>query len=64
MAEETAKTVEIDPKLLEVLICPVTRGPLTYDKKQNELHSLQANLAYPIHDGIPILLEEEARPLS
>lgn len=52
------------PKLTELLVCPVTKGPLQYDKKQQELSSRSARLAYPIRDGIPILLEEEARPLT
>lgn len=54
----------VDPRLLEVLICPVTRGPLTYDKSANELVSRRAGLAYPIRDGVPIMLRDEARELS
>lgn len=54
----------VDPRLLEVLICPVTRGPLTYDKTANELVSRSAGLAYPIRDGVPIMLRDEARELS
>lgn len=54
----------VDPKLLEILVCPVTRGPLTYDRAAQELVSDQAKLAYPIRDGIPIMLPEEARSLS
>ena len=54
----------VDPRLLEVLICPVTRGPLTYDKSANELVSRSAGLAYPIRDGVPIMLRDEARELS
>ena len=54
----------LDPKLLEILVCPVTKGSLTYDKKRNELISKSAKLAYPINDGIPVLLEEEARGLD
>ncbi len=50
-------------KLLEILICPKTGGKLTYDKKKNELMSLKANLAYPIRNNIPILLEKEARKI-
>jgi|TARA_B100000686_G_scaffold343615_1_gene424762 uncharacterized protein YbaR (Trm112 family) len=56
--------VEIDPKLLELLVCPLTKTPLTYDRKNNELISKQANLAYPIRDGIPIMLVSEARALK
>lgn len=54
----------VDPKLLEILVCPLTKGPLDYDKKNNELISKQANLAYPIRDGIPIMLVDEARQLE
>ena len=54
----------IDPRLLEILICPVTRGPLRWDPVAQELISKQANLAYPVRDGIPIMLPEEARPLD
>jgi uncharacterized protein YbaR (Trm112 family) len=54
----------VDPKLLEILVCPLTKGPLDYDADRNELISKQANLAYPIRDGIPIMLVEEARPLD
>lgn len=52
-----------DPKLLQVLICPVTRGELEYDAEANELISRSAGLAYPIRDGVPIMLREEAREL-
>jgi uncharacterized protein YbaR (Trm112 family) len=55
---------ELDPKLLELLVCPLTKGPLTYDRKNNELISKQADLAYPIRDGIPIMLVGEARALK
>ena len=55
---------EVDPKLLEILVCPLTKGPLEYDKANSELISKQANLAYPIRDGIPIMLVDEARPLD
>lgn len=51
----------IDPKLLEMLVCPLTRGPLVYDAQRQELFSKSARLAYPIRDGIPILLADEAR---
>jgi uncharacterized protein YbaR (Trm112 family) len=54
----------MDPKLLELLVCPVTKGHLDYDRQRQELLSRSARLAYPIRDGIPILLEEEARTLS
>jgi uncharacterized protein YbaR (Trm112 family) len=54
----------MDPKLLELLVCPVTKGHLDYHRGQHELISRSARLAYPIRDGIPVLLEEEARPLS
>ncbi|TAN48997.1 MAG: Trm112 family protein [Rhodospirillales bacterium] len=55
---------EIDPRLLEILVCPLTKGPLTYDRDAQELISPQAGLAYPIRDGIPIMLADEARPLD
>ncbi len=54
----------MDPKLLELLVCPVTKGPLRYDAERKELVSRSARLAYPVRDGIPILLEGEARTLS
>jgi len=54
----------IDPKLLEILVCPVTKAPLTFNRETMELISRQAGLAYPIRDGIPILLPDEARPLD
>lgn len=54
---------EIDPKLLEVLVCPITKEPLVYNKEKQELISEKARLAYPIRDGIPIMLAEEARQL-
>ena len=53
-----------DPRLLEILICPVTKGPLEYDREANELISRAAGLAYPVRDGIPIMLPEEARKLK
>lgn len=59
-----ALTVEIDPRLLEILVCPVTHGPLTYDRDRGELVSKSAKLAYPIRDGVPIMLPEEARELE
>lgn len=54
----------MDSKLLELLVCPVTKGPLTYDKERQELISKSARLAYPVRDGIPVMLEEEARKLD
>ena len=54
----------MDTKLLELLVCPVTKGPLIYLRETQELLSRSARLAYPIHDGIPILLEHEARTIS
>ncbi len=54
----------VDPKLLEILVCPVTKGPLIYDTENQELISENAKLAYPIKDGIPIMLAEEARSLD
>jgi uncharacterized protein YbaR (Trm112 family) len=54
----------MDAKLLQILVCPVTKGPLTLNKESNELISKSARLAYPIKDGIPVLLEEEARKLT
>ena len=55
---------DIDPRLLEILVCPVTHGPLTYDRDKQELISDSAKLAYPIRDGVPIMLPEEARRLD
>ena len=54
----------MDAKLLEILVCPVTKGPLVYDKEKQELISKSARLAYPIRDGIPVMLEDEARRLE
>ncbi len=54
----------VDPKLLEILVCPLTKGPLEFDATRQELISRAAKLAYPIRDGIPIMLPEEARPLD
>jgi len=56
--------MDIDPKLLEILVCPLTKGPLIYDRERQELISKKAGLAYPIRDGIPVMLEDEARPLT
>ena len=55
---------QVDPRLLEVLVCPVTHGPLTYDRIKGELISTSAKLAYPVRDGVPVMLPEEARELS
>ncbi|WP_374309975.1 Trm112 family protein [Dongia sp.] len=54
----------IDPKLLEILVCPISKTPLVYDRQKQELISKAAGLAYPIRDGIPIMLVDEARPLE
>lgn len=54
----------LDPKLLEILVCPITKGPLLLDNEANELISKSAMLAYPVRDGIPVLLENEARELQ
>ena len=54
----------MDPKLLEILVCPVTKGSLVYDREKQELISKSARLAYPIRDGIPVMLEDEARRLE
>ncbi|MEK7821052.1 MAG: Trm112 family protein [Pseudomonadota bacterium] len=55
---------KVDPKLLEILVCPLTKGPLRYDAETQELISDQAGLAYPIRDGIPIMLADEARQIN
>jgi hypothetical protein len=57
-------TDTVDPKLLEILVCPLTKGPLEYDAANQELISRSAKLAYPIRDGIPIMLPEEARRID
>jgi hypothetical protein len=54
----------LDPKLLDILVCPITKGPLSYDRERQELVSRSARLAYPVRDGIPVMLEEEARKLT
>jgi uncharacterized protein YbaR (Trm112 family) len=56
--------MEPDPKLLEILICPITKGPLVYDREKQELVSKVAGLAYPVRNGVPIMLPSEARELS
>lgn len=53
-----------DPRLLELLVCPLTKGPLTYDASRRELVSVKARLAYPIRDGVPLMTAEAARPLD
>jgi uncharacterized protein YbaR (Trm112 family) len=60
----SARTSGVDPKLLEILVCPVTKGTLRYDAERQELISEKAGLAYPIRDGIPIMLIDEARKLD
>ena len=57
-------TQEVDPKLLEVIVCPQSKVPLRYDAEKQELISDQAGLAYPIRDGIPVMLTDEARALN
>lgn len=64
MAETVDAGPRVDPKLLEILVCPLTKGRLDYDAVAQELISRGARLAYPIRDGIPIMLPEEARPLT
>ena len=65
MSESTPlRDREVDRKLLEILVCPQTKGPLVYDRERGELLSKQAGLAYPVRDGVPIMLIDEARTLS
>lgn len=64
MSDAFHTPTSVDPRLLEVLVCPVTRGVLTYDREANELVSKSAKLAFPIRDGVPIMLTEEARQLD
>jgi uncharacterized protein YbaR (Trm112 family) len=64
MAEAERRAGRIDPKLLEILVCPLTKTTLEYDAERQELVSRAAKLAYPIRDGIPIMLPDEARPLE
>lgn len=61
---ENPAHIEVDPKLLEILVCPVSKSTLSYNKDSQELISEKARLAYPIRDGIPIMLPEEARNLD
>lgn len=62
--QKSEPAVGVDPKLLEILVCPVSRGPLHYDRDKGELVSKKARLAYPVRDGVPIMLADEARELS
>ena len=64
MSDAFHTPASVDPRLLEVLVCPVTRGRLTYDREAQELISKGARLAYPIRDGVPIMLPDEARTLE
>lgn len=64
MTDQTQPATRIDPKLLEILVCPLTKATLEYDSARQELISRSARLAYPIRDGIPIMLPEEARQLE
>lgn len=64
MSESPAAAPDIDPRLLEILICPASRGPLRYDRERQELVSDRAGLAYPVRDGVPIMLVDEARRLD
>ena len=64
MPDGTSSSSQIDPRLLEILVCPVTHSNLTYDRKKQELVSKGARLAYPIRDGVPLMLPEEARQLG
>ena len=64
MSDVNSEQTALDPKLLEILVCPVSRGPLEYDREAKELISQQARLAYPIREGVPIMLPEEARALD
>ena len=63
MSQQTTRN-ELDPKLLELLVCPLTKQPLVYDAERSELVSKAAHLAYPVRDGIPIMLPSEARQLE
>jgi uncharacterized protein YbaR (Trm112 family) len=62
--EKQAPQVPVDPRLLEILVCPLTKGKLDYDRERGELISRRAGLAYPVRDGIPIMLPDEARKLE
>lgn len=63
MSDDFSVPPAVDPRLLEILVCPVTKGPLEYDRARGDLISKGAKLAYPIRDGVPIMLPEEARQL-
>lgn len=63
MSDDFSMPPAVDPRLLEILVCPVTKGPLTWDRDKSELISKGAKLAYPIRDGVPIMLPDEARKL-
>ena len=62
--DQPAVLPDLDPRLLAILVCPVTKGPLTYDRAAGELISRKAGLAFPVRDGVPIMLPEEARSLD
>lgn len=64
MAERGERKSQVEPKLLELLACPLTKGPLSWDPERSELVSRLAQLAYPVRDGIPIMLPSEARSVS
>jgi uncharacterized protein YbaR (Trm112 family) len=64
MNDAPAQRKEVDPRLLEILVCPLTRGPLVYDREAQELVSTKAKLAYPIRDGVPVMLPDEARRIG
>ncbi len=64
MTESARSNIDVDPRLLEILVCPLTHGPLVYDRLAGELISKSAGLAYPIRGGVPIMLPEEARALD
>ena len=63
-APAASRPAPVDPRLLEILVCPVTKGELSYDRDAGELISRKAGLAYPVRDGIPIMLPDEARRLQ
>ena len=64
MTSSDPSALELDPKLLEILVCPASRGPLVYDRAAGELISRRAGLAYPVRGGVPVLLVEEAREIE
>jgi uncharacterized protein YbaR (Trm112 family) len=64
MSSDVTPPAPVDPRLLSLLVCPVTKGPLVYDREAGELISRQAGLAFPLRDGIPVMLPEEARRLT